>query len=375
MTDNKNQLRELERLDALGVPEHDDSETPQTLYALPGDEHVWALGFPAWQKVRGRLSVADLYPRSKRCGIYVLGFEDGERYVGQAVDVVARFNQHRKTHADLSHLTFKQVPKARLDEVERQHIHHLEAQGLRLRNIAHMSVVTGERNLDLVVTPNEQEQWLSGDVEGLQDASAQVQDDDLRRRHHRSFERFMTLPHAHDVLLLLGVYLDQTVPFPRRTELTFWNVSCLPYGGPPRTPLYCRVSLNMQEVLALGVDEHGIWASFHLASSVYQTELGEQWREHLTEHGWETTDHQYQPGGHDQVQLFADTFEDVREVLLNPVHVDGMRLFNLRLMRKGPTYYSKYHSLDLAEAALHELESRMDEVIAAAEATRDDDAG
>lgn len=368
MTGNTNRLKELEGLDALGVPEHDGGEPTQAL-SLPGDEHLWPLGFPAWQEVRGRLSVADLYARRKRCGIYVLSFEDGERYVGQAVDVVTRFNQHRKIHADLSHLTFKQVPKARLDEVERHHIHHLEAQGLRLRNIAHMSVVTGERDLDLVVTPAEQEQWLSGDTEGLQDASVQVRDDDLRRRHHRSFERFMTLPQAHDVLLLLGMYLDLTVPFPRRTELSFWNVSCLPYGGPPRTPLYCRVSLNMQEVLALGVDEQGVFASFHLASSVYQQVLGEDWRAQLTERGWETTDHQYQPGGHDQVQLFAGSFEDVREVLLNPVHSDGMRLFNLRLMRKGPTYYSKYHSLDLAEAALRELESRMDEVIAAAEAT------
>lgn len=374
MTQDEERLKVLEELDALGVPEHDGGEPPQAP-SLPGDEHLRALGFPAWQEVSGRLSVADLHARRKRCGIYVLGFEDGERYVGQAVDVVSRFNQHRKTHADLSHLTFKEVPRAKLDEVERHHIHHLEAQGLRLRNIAHMSVVTGERDLDLVVTPNEQEQWLSGDTEGLQDAPVQVRDDDLRRRHHRSFERFMTLPQAHDVLLLLGVYLDMTVPFPRRTELTFWNVSCLPYGGPPRTPLYCRVSLNMQEVLALGVDEHGIWASFHLASSVYQQALGEDWRAQLTERGWETTDHQYQPGGHDQMQLFAGSFEDVREVLLNPLHSDGMRLFNLRLMRKGPTYYSKYHSLDLAEAALQELESRMDEVIAAAEAAQGDDAG
>ncbi|MDV6373396.1 GIY-YIG nuclease family protein [Deinococcus arenicola] len=375
MTGDTSRRQELESLDALGVPEYDEGETSQIVYVLSEDEHLWALGFPAWQEVRGRRSVADLHARRKRCGIYVLGFEDGERYVGKAVDVVSRFNQHRKTHADLSHLTFKQVPKARLDEVEQHHIHHLEAQGLRLRNIAHMSVVTGERDLDLVVTPDEQERWLSGDVADLQDAEEQVRDDDLRRRHHRSFERFMTLPYAHDVLLLLGLYLSQTVPFPRRTELSFWNVSCLPYGGPPRTSLYCRVSLNMQEVLALGVDEHGIWASFHLASSVYQQELGEQWRERLTEGGWETTDHQYKPGGHDQMQLFAGSFEDVREVLLNPVHADGMQLFNLRLMRKGPTYFGKFHSLDLAEAAMQEFTLRMDEIIAAAEAAQDDDAG
>ncbi|QFP77459.1 GIY-YIG nuclease family protein [Deinococcus sp. AJ005] len=375
MTGELGRRQELERLDALGVPEQNEGERTQAAPVLPGDEDLWALGFPAWQDVRGRLSVADLHARGKRCGIYVLGFENGERYVGQAVDVVSRFNQHRKTHADLSHLTFKPVSRAKLDEVERQHIHHLEAQGLGLRNIAHMSVVTGERDLDLLVSPDEQERWLGGDVADLQDAEEQVRDDDLRRRHHRSFERFMTLPQAHDVLLLLGLYLDQAVPFPRRTELTFWNVSCLPYGGPPRTSLYCRVSLNMQEVLALGVDEHGIWASFHLASSVYQQEFGAQWRARLTELGWETTDQQYKPGGHDQVQLVAGSFEDVRDLLLSPGHTDGMRLFNLRLMRKGPTYFSKFHSLDLAGAAMQEFVSRMDEIVAAVEAGEDEDEG
>jgi len=366
MKDGVNRRQGLERIGGLDVPEQDEGEAIQPA-TLPGDEHLWELGFPAWHEVRGRLSVADLHKRQERCGIYVLGFEDGERYVGQAVDVVSRFNQHRKTHADISHLTFKQVPKARLDEVEQHHIHHLEAQGLRLRNITHMSVVTGERDLDLVVSPDEQEAWVRGDWEDLQDAAAQIRDDNLRQRYRRRFEQFMGLPQAREVLLLLGLYLHQTLPLPKRTALTFWSVSCLPYGGPPRTSMYCRVNLNMQEVLSMGVDEHGIWASFHLASSGYQQAFGEQWRERFTELGWEITDHQYKPGGHDQVQLFAGSFEDARTLLLDQGHADAMRLFNLRLMRKGPTYYSKFHSLDLADAALLEVESRVDELFGAAD--------
>lgn len=101
--------------------------------------------------------MADLHKPRERCGIYVLGFANGERYVGQAVDVVRRFSQHRKNHGDITHMSFRQVEKAELNEVERHCIHTLEAQGLRLRNISHMSVVQGERDLDLVIAPEEQE--------------------------------------------------------------------------------------------------------------------------------------------------------------------------------------------------------------------------
>ena len=148
----------------------------------------------------GQTSVADLHPPKERCGIYVLGFANGERYVGQAVEVVRRFAQHRKTHDDITHMTFKRVNAADLDQVERHHIHTLEGQGLRLRNIVHMSVVQGERDLDLVVTPEEQEDWLTGDVANLQDTGRQVENQDLRRRYQRRFAEFHQQPQAEDAL-------------------------------------------------------------------------------------------------------------------------------------------------------------------------------
>ena len=294
-----------------------------------GDEHIWALNFPEWQEVTGRLSIADLHKPRERCGIYVLGFANGERYVGQAVDVVRRFTQHVKTHSDITHITFRTVKKADLNEVERLAIHTLEAQGLHLRNIAHMSVVEGERDLDLVVTPEEQEQWLLGNLEGLQDAQQRVQDESLRRRYAKRFDAFMRRRNAQDALFLLGLYLQAALPFPKRTELSFWAASCLPSDKGRDAPdaLLCRVSLNMQE---------------------------------LTAAGWEWNEHQYGPGGHDQFQLVGQSFEDIRDMLLSPPFADAMRLLNLRLMRRGPTYYGRYHSLDLVEAALHSVDVRLE---------------
>ena len=357
MTADLSRRQELERL------EQDEEVQARAVVALPGDEHLWALGFPAWQEVRGRLSVADLHTRRERCGIYVLGFEDGERYVGKAVDVVSRFNQHRKTHTDLSHLTFKQVPRARLDEVEQHYIHHLEAQGLRLRNIAHMSVVTGERDLDLVVSPGEQERWLSRDASDLEDAAVHVQDEGLRRRYRRRFERFLTLPHAQDALLVLGLYLEVMVPFMRRTELSFWAVSCLPdTSAPEGSTLLARVNVNMQEVFSLYATEAGLWGSFHLASSPFQEELGPDWKRQLAETGWEVSEHTWAPGGQDQFEVVVETVDGLLEFLMDWTSLRAMGLFNLRLMRKGATYYGRYHSLDLVDAAQDAVKARESEL-------------
>ncbi|GAA3997063.1 hypothetical protein GCM10022631_04460 [Deinococcus rubellus] len=203
------------------------------------------LGFPAWHDVSGQGSIARLHPAGQRCGIYVLGFADGERYVGQAVDVTKRYLQHRKTYPDLIQLAFKSVPAEDLDIEEQRCIHTLEAGGMLLRNFTHMSVVRGERPFDEVVTPQEQQAWLHSEP-NLHDDPPHVDDESLRRRQRHRFEQFMALPHAQDVLVLLGLYLQTTLPFPRRTEQDFWTVSCFPYGLGKEFTLYCRVSLNMQ---------------------------------------------------------------------------------------------------------------------------------
>ena len=66
-------------------------------------------GFPAPYTIRGRASIADLFPQGQRCGIYVLHFSDGEYYVGQSADIIRRYTQHSKIHADIEKISFKQA--------------------------------------------------------------------------------------------------------------------------------------------------------------------------------------------------------------------------------------------------------------------------
>ena len=129
--------------------------------------------------------------------------------------------------------------------------------------------------------------------------------------------------------------------------------------------LLFRMNLNMQEVFSVFSHPEGLWATFHLAGSPFEESFGQDWRTQLTELGWEWDDHQYVPGGHDQFQLVAYGFEEVVQLLLNPPFADAMRLMNLRLMRRGPTYYGKFHGLDLIDAAFSAFDERFNDELAA----------
>ena len=76
----------------------------ESLVHAPSGHHdavLIDLGFPPLRVVEGRVSIADLYPSERRrCGIYLLEHADGMHYVGQSVDVVRRFDQHRKVSPD-----------------------------------------------------------------------------------------------------------------------------------------------------------------------------------------------------------------------------------------------------------------------------------
>lgn len=102
---------------------------------------VTELGFPALVDVRGRRSIADLLPKSRnRCGIYLLEFSEGLFYIGQALDVVRRFSQHRKQHDNIVRWSFRPVNRRNLDAVERELIHCAPSLGLALTNKVHVLI-------------------------------------------------------------------------------------------------------------------------------------------------------------------------------------------------------------------------------------------
>ncbi|MBL8229785.1 MAG: GIY-YIG nuclease family protein [Bryobacterales bacterium] len=142
--------------------------------------------FPAFTTVEGRMSVADLFQPHDRCGIYVLAFSDGELYIGQSVDIVKRFSQHRRVHQDIAAIRFKIVPESGLDSAERNLIETCERKGFRLRNITFSSLPPTESDFDLVMSHDEQARWLAN-LDYVDLTGPRVTNDNLRRKYSRKF--------------------------------------------------------------------------------------------------------------------------------------------------------------------------------------------
>lgn len=111
-------------------------------------------------------TVAAIFPGCRR-GIYVLHFANGERYVGQATDVVARYATHRhgsRHHAawaDIVAIEFLEVPEGDLNGPERETIQRRRSQHT-LRNKAFNFGHSEPSVLDLVVPLEVQQHWATG---------------------------------------------------------------------------------------------------------------------------------------------------------------------------------------------------------------------
>jgi hypothetical protein len=81
-------------------------------------------------------------------------------YVGQAIEVVRRFAQHRKASSDIERLSFFEVGRRELDSEERRCIQTAEARALRLRNRMLVEQLLVESDLDDVLSIEEQQAWL-----------------------------------------------------------------------------------------------------------------------------------------------------------------------------------------------------------------------
>ncbi len=308
------------------------------------------LGFPPSETVSGRASVADLFPSGRRCGIYVLQFADGWLYCGQAIDVARRYFDHRRRHQDIERISFKRVARASLDHTERADIHALEAAFCRLRNIALTSVPYGPSDFDQIMPPDEQERWLT-DISYQNWEGERLRNPVQRARYERRFQQYEALPFAQEATQILRCYVAKTIPKPLQSEMTFWICSCLPSQS-RRLTIYSRISLNMQEVMSAYADRDGLFVTWQLARTplVERSEaafkaLRRRYRR------LEIDNHRYGPGGQDQIR-FLIAGNAVHALLDEPDVLRAMRLFNLRLMKKRPCYYSRIHCLDLADRLL-----------------------
>jgi hypothetical protein len=336
---------------ALNVRQHFETQTMQSEFI--------DLGFDKYLYAKDRRSLADCFTKNNRCGIYILHFENGDYYVGLAIDVVNRHAQHRQNHSDIEYISFKEVNPSKLSDTEKQTVYKLEFLKKPLRNINLVSIIYGETDLDLVITRQEQQQWSNYelDIESLR--TSRFDYPELRKKYSSKYKKLTEVKYAELIFEVLQKYILDAIPFPCKTEYSFWSCSCLPSA---RVKVFSRVNIFWQEVLTIyedkfiNIDGENEQPFKDLAISVHlcKSKLFEVYTEVDLKEKYlsiEFTDHFYEPGGQDQQNLILGS-SDFLNFLDDKPMLNAIKEFNLRLMRKGGCIFNRYHCFDLVDQAL-----------------------
>jgi len=308
-------------------------------------------GFGPRYEVDGRLSIADLaHDWESRCGIYCLEFADGAYYIGQAVDAIKRFSQHRKNHQDIVGYRFQPVPRMNLDRVERELIYQAQRERMTLRNIVFNSAIVGEADLDSVLSREEQDSWLE-DPSGFWNEPFRVSDERQRYLYTAKFAKLSGKPQFDRIVAILRNYTRWCIPAFRRTEMSFWSVSCLPATNKNIAPRYACVNIGAMEGLVIGhwpERPSASWVLVNVAKSELKQRMPWLRRLALYRFAYLTSDH-YLSAGPDHMTIHIRNLDSALRLLQDEAVQRAARLLNIRLMRKGATKFSRYHCFDLAD--------------------------
>jgi hypothetical protein len=315
------------------------------------------MGFSRMTHVSTLLSISHLFGTSKkRCGIYLLAFPSDLFYIGQAIDVVRRFSQHRQNYDDIIGFSFNPVAKAQLDDVEKELIFKADKK-FKLRNKVHVSSIIGDADFDLVMPRTEQEGWLSATSRLGGDAdvgSAKIiLPESQQVRFSKNFEQFTKHPLAKKAQALLAQYIRACIPAPRRTEYSFWSVSCTPSTkkSADGARLFCVNAASM-ELFVVGWEKDSdlLWSFL----TVDKDKLAEYCprKRFLKKFPLVESSHEgYRDAGQNQMTLSCDGIR-MRQLLSDSGICKAAGALNLRVMRKRANFYPQYHCSQLVNLAL-----------------------
>ncbi|PTL71654.1 hypothetical protein C1I63_01525 [Rathayibacter caricis DSM 15933] len=188
------------------------------------------------------------------CGIYVLEFENGQRYVGQTTNIVSRYASHRRHHGDVVAFRFAKCPRARLDEEERAEIRRQEqTHGLRNLTLTGWPGGTGDRAATVeegksVLLPWERERRGRIGEEGASTLPG----------------RFWELARRDDYAALsrvLARYTAETIADPFGTQRVLWVLSAQPSTKRSKTSrrLFTFSCGTLETVFAVEYFDGGEW--------------------------------------------------------------------------------------------------------------------
>ncbi len=281
---------------------------------------------------------------------------NGEFYVGQAKNVVSRYTAHRKKHHDIDYISFREVDPAGLNQVEKELISVLEMQKKPLRNISLVSIHPGQSDLDLVITRDDQNKWLEYKLDKESLLTTRFEYPELRKKYTERFQALSTSVYYELIRNAVQQYILYTLPFPRKTEFSFWSLTCL--TKVKNSTALCRVNIYWQETLNIteysysyqGRKLRDLTVSVFMCRSILYKQTSTEELEGLFP-SLEFTLLVYEKGGQDQINAVL-SIREFEDFLYHPPVSDAIKEFNIRLMRKGGCIFNRYHCFDLADQVL-----------------------
>jgi hypothetical protein len=255
--------------------------------------------------------------------------------------------------------SFRPVKRRNLDAVECELIHRAPSLGLTLTNKVHVSHIVGETDLDELLAPDEQQSWLAKPAKtSAQDVRLNIDADGSQRiRYRDAWSSFRDRDDLSQLLGLLRLYVHGCVPAYRRTEYSFWSVSCMPSTNAAYFPRLAAVNMNIMETFVVYHPKHKpdnvlsfvnlskarLLEQYPSKGAFYRQYPGTQWRKS-----------DYRAAGEDQMQVQLGNLSSAIRVLADAAVQSAAGLLNLRLMRKGGNIYARHHCFELVDQLIGE---------------------
>lgn len=308
--------------------------------------------FRRWSLPQGT-SLSTLFrPGESRCGIYILEFAGGQRYVGQSHDVVRRVATHSRHFGDVVAVQFAPVDPNDLDAAERQVVQAQKDAGVPLRNIDLVTRSWADSVLDQVVDPEVQSTWVQGGPQPHPDDTRML----IAKRRAasaRKYRELRDLASFPEVFSDVCTYVDRVITWPSATDGRFWTLTALPGTGlcAERRRL-AAVSCGKVETFVVFEDRttHETWWFLNMEHGVLRrSDLPPEFRDMLD------TDAHYRTTGRIDRLLggacgsLASWFDE------SPQLLTAARELALNLLRKGPSLFARFHCDALVDDVLLEL--------------------
>ncbi|TDX77568.1 hypothetical protein EDF35_3084 [Rathayibacter sp. PhB151] len=281
--------------------------------------------------------------RTLLCGIYVLEFDNGQRYVGQTRNIVSRYATHRRHHGDVIALNFASCRQADLDHYEVLEIRRQEASH-RLRNLALTGWPGGEDVLGVTVEegksillPWEREKRGRIGEEGASTLPARFWE--LARRS--DYDEMSTV---------LARYVAETIADPFGTQFALWTVSALPATKRTKTRRrLLTLSCGILETVFAQVEREVLLIVVNVDAETFDrlagAESGEQ--PEVFADGYDAG---YKSA--DVAQYLFESWHDFATALDYAPFVEAAYKLNTTMMRRGGSPLRRHHNTFFANDLL-----------------------